>query len=109
MYGIVGLEQLEVADVARPLEAAEDDVIAVKRPVAADEGLRLEQAAQGLQALAERHEPFLAAGLNDLEAGAEAFLARRAEIRFVLLVDMLPDVEDHEPRNGWVEDRVGPA
>src|SRR5690349_25117910 len=78
-HRIVRGEELEVADAARPLEAAEDDVVGVERRGPAEVRLRREGEAQWPEALAEGRQPRLAVGDKGLERHAEALLAALAE------------------------------
>src|SRR5205807_496912 len=108
-HGIVALEQLERTDASGPLERAEHGVVGIERLVSADEGLRIQEISERQQTLAERRKSILAAGLNRFERRTEAFFARRAEIGFVLLVHVLPDVQDHASYEAQVKHRIRPA
>src|SRR5215469_4599352 len=95
---IVGREQLEVADRARPLEGAEDDVIGIGRRLARNEILAFDGAAQRIEAGAKRRQPRIAVADDLFEGLAKALLARAAEIVLVLRARVAMDIE-HDKRD----------
>src|SRR5260370_41383286 len=106
---IVRLQQCEVAYRARPLKAAEHDVVGIERCGAAEEGLRLERRPQRFGGVAKGAYARVAIGAQLLERHAEALRARLAEIFLVARIEMAHDVGRDQGRGAAVLYRVGPA
>src|SRR5437879_5557824 len=100
---VVGLEQLLRRHDARPLEAAEEDVVGEARPRSADPRLLGHDLARGIERLAQRRDRLLRIGAELLERHAEALLARLAEIRLVLLVDRREKIEDDDAHDRGIQ------
>src|SRR3954465_15481095 len=73
---VVGLEQADRRDAARPLEGAEEDVVGGAGDVAGDELVLPQARPQRLERAAEVGELLLRLGGKLLERHAEALLAR---------------------------------
>ena len=106
---IVGREHRERADHARPLQAAEREVVGIERLLAAEERRVLERHAQRLEARAEALDALLAAGLDLLERAPETLLAAGAEVVLVRGRQALPDVEDDQTDQPGVEHGGAPG
>src|SRR5262249_53083105 len=106
---IVGGEQREWTGAARPLEAAEHDVVRVGRLLAGEIELSRECRAQRRETLAERRQMVLAVRTIGLDGRAEPLLPGSAEILAVLGIAHSQNVGEHEPDDAEVEYRVGPV
>ena len=97
---IVGGEEREGADAARPLERAKHRIIGIKRALAAEKWLVLEREAQRREACAECRQALFAIDGEGLERRADAFFAGLAEIIAVLLVQHMKNIERDKREDG---------
>src|SRR5919201_4615061 len=81
---IIGLEEPHWRHAARPLERAEENVVGVARPVAAEERVLHEHGPQRIERRAKRRERALRILPELFQRHAVALLARLAEVRLFL-------------------------
>src|SRR5689334_802249 len=91
---IIRLEQPCRRHAARPLERAEENVVGVARPVAAEERVLHKHGPQRIERRAKRGERALRILPELLQPHAIALLARLAEVGLVLGMDLVEEVEN---------------
>src|SRR5439155_14687882 len=99
---------LVVADRARPLECAKDDVVGVARAIAGEKRLALDGAAQRIETGAELRQARIAVADKILQRRAKALFAVAAEILLIGRADVAVDVEEHEADQPRLQHRLGP-